>query len=120
MLVPMPKPSIGARWRANAVSESSSSSPLAKIVTSCKPPASRMVRTVRDSATRSPEFAANGANGYARVLEFRRQRHDLPRRRFGVIGIDQQHQIVRSRLRECGEGRDLIVERLYEECAMVP
>ena len=43
-----------------------------------------------------------------------RQRHDFSRRRFGVVGVEQQHQIVRPRPRKRFERRHLVVERLDE------
>ena len=53
-LLPMPKPSIGAADRMMFAIVVSSMPPLAKIVTSVNPPSSRMRRTDRDSAIRSP------------------------------------------------------------------
>ena len=56
----------------------------------------------------------NAADGDALGLEPRRQRHDLPRRRFGVVGVEQQDEIVGARLREGRERRRLVGERLDE------
>ena len=110
----MPMPSIGALARAKAESESSSRPPLTKIVTSRKPPASRMPRTLFDSAIRSPLSRRTARIVMPAALQARRQRHDFSRGGFGVVGVEQQHEIVRPRAGKSFERRHLVVERLDE------
>ena len=110
----MPMPSIGASLRANSASESSSRPPLTKIVTSASPPWSRISRTRLRQRDEIAAVEANGADRYALRLEPRRQRHDLSRRGLGVVGVEQQHEIVRPRPGKGLERRRLVVERLDE------
>ena len=93
--MPTPKPSIGALPRRRG-QHSSSSPPLAKMVTSCSPPASRMPRTLLRQRREIAAVEAHGADRDAGGLEPRRQRHHFSRRRFGVVGVEEEGQVLRA------------------------
>ena len=95
----MPKPSIGAPARSSAATLSSSSPPLAKILTSRRPPSSRM-RAHRPRQCREiAAVEAHGADRDAVGLEPRRERDHLPGAGLGVVGVDQQRQVVAAATR---------------------
>ena len=112
--MPTPRPSIGAPARVKAASASSSRPPLAKIVTRGK---SARIENAAHAARQRVDIAGiepHAADRDAGRLKPRRQRHDFAGRGLGVVGVEQQHEIVRPRLRERGKCRGLVVERLDE------
>ena len=67
-------------------SSSSSSPPLAKIITSCRFPSCKMRRTFLDNAIMLPLSAADPAHGNSCFLQPRRQFDDFSGRGFGIVG----------------------------------
>ena len=115
MPLPMPKPSIGACF---AVSRSrtanSSMPPLAKILISRSPASSKILRTWRACSAKSPLSMRTARMRDAVARELGRKLHDLVRGGFGVVGVDQQSDVVGMAAREMLERFELVVVRLDE------
>ena len=118
----MPKPSIGAPARDELrASSSSSRPPLAKMVTSREPAVVEDAPHALGERDQIAAVEAHAAHGDAGGLEARRERDDFARRRLGVVGVDQQGQVLAA-----GRGRNVSNAALSSscawtnECAMVP
>ncbi len=76
-----------------------------------------LVQNAPDTPRQRDHVAAvetDPAHGNPCLLEARCQFDDFSGRRFRIVGIDQQHEIVGSRARKCKKGRAFIVMCLDE------
>ena len=111
-----------AHWPPSSPRRASSSRPpLAKIVTSAQ---AALVENAPHALRQRDQIAAVEAHRarslMPRRLEPRRQRHDLSGRGLGVVGVDQQHQVVGPRARKSSNAAVSSSCAWMKECAIVP
>ena len=96
MRVPTPNPSIGAPAATRSSTANSSRLPLTKMVMSGKPPASRIVRTRRAIAARSPLSMRTPLMRIPSRAQAPGQLDHPVGGAFGVVGVDQQDRVRRA------------------------